>query len=184
MEERKITLELRSKSGGLVLGPSYAILTWPDRRLRKPAQPLDPKDARAREVLAAMEAVWKPDFAGLAAPQLGLPYRVIALPGENGPFFLFNPEIVARSPEVVEAEEGCLSLPGVVLRVARPAWVVVRGQDAEGTQRTLQLEGPLARAACHEIDHLYGLLILDRVGEEERRRALRILGGDHPAEQE
>lgn len=176
MREGAKTLELRAQpSQGLVLGPRYSILTWPDKRLRQPAQPVVPSGLAAQEALEAMSTVWKPDWAGLAAPQLGLPYQVIALPLEGKPVFLLNPRILQRAPELITEEEGCLSLPGLRLHIPRPVWVVAEAQDPLGDRKILRFQGFLARAFCHELDHLEGVLLLDHLSAKERKAAVRKL---------
>jgi peptide deformylase len=110
------------------------------------------------------ETVSHPDVmgAGLAAPQVGRSERVcIAL--INGNFTpLVNPEITWRSEETDTMEEGCLSLPGIWLQIMRPIAVAVQFLDLQGKQQQLRLQGFDARVVQHEVDHLDGVLILDR----------------------
>ena len=116
---------------------------------------------------------------GLAAPQIGVPLRLVVVdlsagvrPGEA--FTLVNPEWVRREGMQLE-EESCLSLPGLSATVARPARVVVRGQDVEGRSIEITGDGLLARALQHEIDHLDGILFIDRLRGIQRRLLLRTL---------
>jgi peptide deformylase len=88
---------------------------------------------------------------------------------------LANPELEWASGELELGEEGCLSIPGVMVEVDRPVHVRVRGLDEEGEQRMVEASGLEARVIQHEIDHLDGVLILERTSREERKRALREL---------
>jgi peptide deformylase len=114
---------------------------------------------------------------GLAAPQIGvsqqlLVYRV----GPEGPdMALVNPEIEWSSRETEEFEEGCLSIPGVLVDVDRPVHVRVRAQDEHGDLRVVEASGLEARVIQHEVDHLNGVLILDRASKEQRKEAIRAL---------
>lgn len=124
---------------------------------------------------------------GLAAPQVGRAVRltVIDLSGGSDPeqlIALVNPEVDVEEGEVRE-EEGCLSFPDVILTVARPERVVVSGQDLDGEAVEITADGLLARCLHHEIDHLNGVLFLDRVSPlkrdmTRRRIAKRIRAGD------
>ena len=94
---------------------------------------------------------------------------------EQEPRALVNPVIVERSDELDEDDEGCLSMQGVVVPVERPVSVRIDARDAEGNQVTLELEGLPARVAQHELDHLDGVLIIDRTSPEGRREAMAVL---------
>jgi peptide deformylase len=112
---------------------------------------------------------------GLVAPQLSVPLRVIVWRGENGK------DLAAVNPRIVEAEgsqlvdEECLSLPGPVVQVERPERVVVVGQDLRGNEITAEGVGLEAAILSHEVDHLDGILIIDRVDRQRRRNAIRHL---------
>jgi peptide deformylase len=114
---------------------------------------------------------------GLAATQLGVMRRLLVFQAglEATPTALANPKIEWRSSELASAEEGCLSLPGVIVDVERPLYVRVRGQDVRGEPLTLEASGLEARVLQHEIDHLDGVLMLDRTAREQRRGALSAL---------
>jgi peptide deformylase len=120
---------------------------------------------------------------GLAATQLGLLRRVLVFQAgsDSEPVGLVNPEVEWRSDDLVVAEEGCLSLPRVAMDVERPLHVRVRGRDVEGEWMTVEASGLEARVLQHEIDHLDGVLILDRTTREQRKAALRALreGGSY-----
>lgn len=114
---------------------------------------------------------------GLAAPQLGISQRLLVYRvGPDAPVIaLANPEIVWSSREDETLDEGCLSIPGVMVDVERPVHVRVRARDEEGTKRVVEASGLEARVIQHELDHLDGVLILDRTTRDERKRALREL---------
>jgi peptide deformylase len=114
---------------------------------------------------------------GLAATQLGVLHRVLvyrAYP-EDPVTALVNPVLEWTSEELEVAEEGCLSLPGVHVEVERPAQVRARAQDATGKDLEIEAEGLEARVIQHEIDHLNGVLILDRISREARKEAMRAM---------
>jgi peptide deformylase len=111
---------------------------------------------------------------GLAAPQVGVRRRLFTydLHEGDGPSVLVNPEIVERDGELL-SEEGCLSVPGYHFEVVRAERVTVTGRDLEGRELVLEGDDLFARMLQHEIDHLDGVLLLDRVEPEVRREALR-----------
>jgi peptide deformylase len=149
-----------------------------DPVLRTKALPVERfDDALRREVERMAELMHDALGVGLAATQLGVLHRVLvyrAYP-EDPLTALVNPELVERSEELETAEEGCLSLPGVHLEVERHARVRVRAQDAAGEPLEIEAEGLPARVIQHEIDHLDGKLILDRVEREQRKEAMRAM---------
>jgi peptide deformylase len=110
---------------------------------------------------------------GLAANQVGRLRRVLVAGIEEDEYILINPVIEARSDETEVLAEGCLSIPGIQVDVERPVAVTVSGQDAAGEGLRFEAEGLLARVFQHEIDHLDGVLILDRTDRESRKAALR-----------
>lgn len=112
---------------------------------------------------------------GLAGPQVGVVERVFVWEVDDDHGAVFNPVITWRSDETVVEEEGCLSLPGLAYPVERAAEVVVEGLDDHGAPVRLEADDLLARVCQHEIDHLDGLLFVDRLPEELRREALRVL---------
>jgi peptide deformylase len=117
--------------------------------------------------------------AGLAATQLGIMNRVFVYRSEpEAPIgVMVNPRLEWASEERELGEEGCLSLPGVWVEVERAAQVRFRGHDARGSARVIEAEGMEARVLQHELDHLDGVLILDRTSREQRRDAVRRLTG-------
>jgi peptide deformylase len=137
-------------------------------------------DKLTRLVDDMIETMYAAPGIGLAAPQIGVPLRVIVIDlsvGEDPSqvIRLVNPEFVEREGEQ-KHEEGCLSIPGYGGSPARPARVVVKGLDPEGRERVYTATELLARAFCHEIDHVDGLLFVDRLSPLKRdlmRRKLR-----------
>jgi peptide deformylase len=114
---------------------------------------------------------------GLAATQLGVLHRMLVYKAyvDDPLTVLVNPEIEWRSDELEAAEEGCLSLPGVHVEVERPASVRVRGRDAAGAELQIEAEGLEARVIQHEVDHLDGVLVLDRISRGARKEAMRAM---------
>ena len=112
---------------------------------------------------------------GLAAPQIGVSQQLLVYRiGPDGPMnALVNPEIEWTSDELECAEEGCLSIPGILVDVDRPLHVRVRAQDEHGDDRVVEASGLEARVIQHEMDHLAGVLILDRTTKDQRREAIR-----------
>jgi peptide deformylase len=126
---------------------------------------------------------------GLAATQLGVMHRLLVFQAgpDATPTAIVNPELEWLSEALAIAEEGCLSLPGVAVDVERPLHARVRGRDVRGERLLIEASGLEARVLQHEIDHLDGVLILDRAGREQRKAALRALregGAYSPASSE
>ena len=142
------------------------ILKIGDETLRKHARPVAEVDRRTRQLLDDMaETMYAADGAGLAAPQVGILRRVVVIDVGEGLIELVNPEIVASEGEQHQAE-GCLSVPGKQGVVARPAKVTVRALNRRGKPVEIVGEGFLATALCHEIDHLDGVLYVDKLIKE------------------
>jgi peptide deformylase len=114
---------------------------------------------------------------GLAAPQLGISQRLLVYRVDPGApvIALVNPEIEWSSDEIEPFDEGCLSIPGVEVEVERPVHVRVRARDEQGEPRLVEASGLEARVIQHEMDHLDGVLILDRTSRAQRREAMRAL---------
>lgn len=126
-----------------------------------------------RRLIADMlETMREAPGVGLAAPQVGVLERIFVWEVEEAHGAIVNPVVVERSSEKVEEEEGCLSLPGLYYPVERAEKMVVSGLDADGEPMKLEAEGLLARVCQHEIDHLDGVLFIDRLGPDDRREAL------------
>ena len=133
-----------------------------DPVLRKISKSVDQIDDKIITLLDDMiETMYDADGVGLAAPQVGILKRVIVIDIGEGVIELINPEIVAEDGVQCD-NEGCLSLPGITEEVTRPRAVTVKGLDRFGNEIILEGEELLARALCHEIDHLNGILFIDR----------------------
>jgi peptide deformylase len=157
------------------------IVKWGTPVLHAPSSTVDQIDGEIATLVADMvDTMYAAPGIGLAAPQIGVPLRVIVIDlsvGENKSQLikLVNPEFVEKEGEQ-RNEEGCLSVPGFGGSPSRPARVVVRGLDLEGRQHVYEGKDLLARAFCHEIDHIDGLLFVDRLSPLKRdllKRKLR-----------
>ncbi|MFW6201567.1 MAG: peptide deformylase [Gemmatimonadota bacterium] len=148
-----------------------------DPILRREAESVGRVDDDVRRLLDDMlETMYAADGVGLAAPQVGVGRRITVIDIRDpavGVLELIDPEIVERSDEVERGEEGCLSIPGVQEIVERSARVVVEATDRAGERRRIDGEGLLARALQHEVDHLDGVLFIDRVSPLKRRLLLQ-----------
>jgi peptide deformylase len=156
-------------------GHRMRILTYPDPALKQPAVEVDPvNDSTLRDLVTRMaRAMYEAEGIGLAATQVGVLKRVIVYDLEDGLHALCNPRILDRSEQAETAEEGCLSVPGISVPVERAASIVCEGLSLDGKRVTIHADGLLARMFQHEIDHLDGVVILDRLSPEERKAALR-----------
>jgi peptide deformylase len=161
----------------------HPIVKFGDPVLETPTKPVQQFDEELQALIADMfESMYAAQGVGLAAPQIGTSLRIAVIDVSNGK----NPEakIVCANPQIVHAEgeqreeEGCLSVPGFRGYVARPQYVTVRALDAAGKEFEMRGEGLLARAFCHEIDHLNGMLFLAHLSMLKRdliRRKIRKL---------
>ena len=147
-----------------------------DPVLRAKAAPVDVIDDDIRRLVDEMLAtMYAADGVGLAAPQIGISQRIIVIDvrePEIPPFGLINPVIVETSAETDRDEEGCLSIPGLRDVVEHPARVVVEGMDPSGEPRRIEAGELLARALQHEVDHLDGILFIDRLSPLKRKMLL------------
>jgi peptide deformylase len=157
------------------------IVRWGHPVLHEPSRPVEAIDAEIRTLVSDMiDTMWAAPGIGLAAPQIGVPLRVIVVDlsvGEDKAqlITLVNPEYLEKDGEQ-KHDEGCLSVPGFGGSPVRPARVVVKGLDVDGVERSYEGTGLLARAFCHEIDHIDGLLFVDRLSPLKRdlmKRKLR-----------
>jgi peptide deformylase len=151
------------------------ILEYPDPGLKEHARPLGQAGGRHLRTLVKRmtRAMREAPGIGLAATQVGVQERVIVYEIEDEVTALVNPEIVDSSEECTVEEEGCLSFPGLVVPIERPSRVVCRAMDVEGEPVTVDADELEARVIQHEIDHLDGVLIIDRAEPEERKAALK-----------
>ncbi|MBE5816613.1 MAG: peptide deformylase [Clostridiales bacterium] len=138
-----------------------------DDCLRKHCKEVEVITPRIRNLIYDMiEAMYNANGVGLAAPQVGVLRRIVVIdvnPDEEDPIVLINPEITYMSEEKEKSLEGCLSVPGRWGYVERPKRVRVRAADIDGTVREIEGEGLLAKAICHECDHLNGVMFVDHV---------------------
>jgi len=151
-----------------------AVLTvrlYGDPVLRQVATPVREITAEIKRIIADMtETMWHQVGIGLAAPQVGLPHRILVMDdGNGGAQALINPVIENRSGTIRE-EEGCLSLPGVFGVVERTKTITVRAMDEDGKPVSLEATGLKARIVQHELDHLDGVLFIDRLPPVTRDR--------------
>ncbi len=149
-----------------------AVLRYPDRRLKLPSAPVGPPGPAARRLARDLldTAASFPRTVGIAAPQIGAMWRMAFVdctghkkaPDAQGPIWLIDPVVeLAEGDEL--GREGCLSLPDITANVRRATRVAVTATDLDGRRRRVEAEGFEARAVLHEIDHLDGILVLDRV---------------------
>ncbi len=137
-----------------------------DPILRKKSRKVAEINERIKEVVNDMiETMYEADGVGLAAPQIGILRRIIVMDVGKGPIVLINPVIIKTAGSQIGLE-GCLSLPGVNEEVERPNYVQVKYFDLKGRAKVIEGEELLARAICHEIDHLEGILFTDKVKKE------------------
>lgn len=141
------------------------IVKYGDEILKKTCRPVTDINDRIQVLIDDMiETVHEANGAGLAAPQVGVLRRIFVVDIGGGPIVLINPEIV-ETDGVQDGEEGCLSLPGRAGKVSRPNYVRIKGLDRNGNEVEYEGTELLARAFCHENDHLNGILYIDRAEE-------------------
>ena len=151
------------------------VLRYGDPALRRRAVPVGEVTPEVQAAIADMtETMYDEVGIGLAAPQVGISLRLIVVADEEGRGVqaLLNPAVVDRGGEAT-GEEGCLSIPGVFAPVTRSAWVKIEAQDVSGRPLALRATGLRARVLQHEIDHLDGVLFIDRVDPVTRDRIKR-----------
>ena len=149
-----------------------------DPILKTKARAVERFDDELRDEVARMAIVMNDALGiGLAAPQVGISHRVVVyrIEPDSRPVALVNPEIEWSSRDEEISEEGCLSLPLIHVDVERPVAVLVRARDEHGDEIVIEAAGLEARVIQHELDHLDGILILDRTTREQRKAAMRAL---------
>ena len=159
------------------------IIIWPDPRLKQKAKPVGEVDARIRKLCDDMaETMYEANGVGLAAPQVGVLRRLFVFrrgrddeEGSEETIAVVNPQVVSSSEERESEEEGCLSLQGIQVPVERHLAITLEAHDPAGARLELELEGIEARIVQHELDHLDGVLIIDRTDDEHRKEALATL---------
>ena len=149
------------------------IVLWGSEVLEQQSEPVtNITNAEVKLVHDMIETMYKAPGVGLAAPQVGVPKRILVTDTTSGEkkdhlFTILNPEIVVADGEQFE-EEGCLSIPGFSANVLRPKKLVLRGSDLNGKEIVLEATDLLARAFCHEMDHLNGKFFLDHISFVKR----------------
>ncbi|HEX6456516.1 MAG TPA: peptide deformylase [Solirubrobacterales bacterium] len=179
-EERGLELELIERREAALAH----VVKFGDPVLKSKASPVSSFGPELRAEVERMFAIMQDGLGvGLAATQLGVLRRLLVFQAgpDAAPTALVNPEVEWLSGESAVAEEGCLSLPRVTMDVERPLYARFSGRDVEGGPITIEAAGLEARVLQHEIDHLDGVLILDRTVREQRKAALRALreGGSY-----
>lgn len=146
----------------------YQVVTTPDEILRAKAKQVNKINEGVFRVLDNMrDTMYAADGVGLAAPQIGISKQLVVIDTGDNFMELINPEIIAREGEQIRSE-GCLSVPGIVGIVQRAEKVVVKALNRQGEEMTLEGTGLLARAFQHEIDHLEGILFIDKAIETQK----------------
>jgi peptide deformylase len=179
-EEREREVELLERREAALAH----VVKFGDPVLKSKASPITNFGPELRTEAERMIEIMRDGFGiGLAATQLGALRRLLVFQAgpESEPAALINPEVEWLSDEMAVAEEGCLSLPKVSMDVERPLYARFSGRDIEGAPVLIEASGLEARVLQHEIDHLDGVLILDRTPREQRKAALRALreGGSY-----
>jgi len=154
------------------------IRQYGDAALRLEARPVEDFDDDLQRLVVRMKRLMiDANGVGLAGTQVGVLRRVLVFQedSEEEPIALVNPVIVERSDELSTVDEGCLSLQGVLVPVERSCRVTIEAKDETGADVRLELADPDARVVQHEVDHLDGVLIIDRTTPEARREALGVL---------
>jgi peptide deformylase len=151
---------------------------YPDPALRMRAYEVEDFDEELQELAKRMIALMRDaNGVGLAATQVGILRRLFVYQAgeEEEPLAVVNPQIEARGQETATADEGCLSIQGVLVGVERPCAVVLTGNDVAGGEYRRELEGQGARVVQHELDHLDGILMIDRTTDAARNEAMAVL---------
>jgi peptide deformylase len=173
-EERRLEVEMLERREAALAH----VVQFGDPVLKSKASPVTSFGPELRSEVERMFGIMQEGLGiGLAATQLGALRRLLVFQAgpESEPTALINPEVEYLSEELAVAEEGCLSLPRVTMDVERPLYARFRGRDVEGAPIVIEAAGLEARVLQHEIDHLDGVLILDRTIREQRKAALRAL---------
>jgi peptide deformylase len=154
---------------------THPIRLFGDPVLKRPAAPVGEFDGALAKLVDAMyETMYDAPGVGLAAPQVGVQRRFFVYDVGDGPHVIVNPVIVDSHDEWLY-EEGCLSLPGLAFDIVRPKVVTANGLDLDGQEITIIGDELLGRLLLHEIDHLDGVLMLERLAPDDRKVALRTL---------
>ena len=153
---------------------AHEIRTFGDPVLKSRASRVKDFDDSLKQLAEDMiKTMHVAEGAGLAANQIGRLKRIFVAAYEDEEYVMVNPEIEERSETTEKDMEGCLSIPGIGVEVERPVAVTLTGQDPSGAPLRVEAEGRLARIFQHEVDHLDGVLMLDRTDRESRKNAMR-----------
>jgi peptide deformylase len=153
----------------------HPVRVFGDPVLKQRAREVEELDGSLAALVEAMyETMYEAVGVGLAAPQIGVQQRIFTYDVGEGPHAVVNPDIVQASGEWVY-NEGCLSVPGLHFEITRPKLVTLRGVGVDGSEVEIEADEVLGRVFQHEIDHLDGVLLIDRLEPDERKRALRTL---------
>jgi peptide deformylase len=154
---------------------SYAVRTYGDPVLRQVAKRVENVDGALVKLVDDMvETMYEAVGAGLAAPQVGVQRRLFVYDVDDDPKAIINPEIVESSGEFY-FDEACLSIPGLRIGIVRPETVLLKGYDLDGNELTIEADDFLGRMFQHEVDHLDGVLMVERLDDDMRKQALRVL---------
>ncbi len=154
---------------------AYAVRIYGDPVLKQVARDVEQVDGPlVRLVDDMVETMYESEGAGLAAPQVGVQKRLFVYDVGDGPQAVVNPSIVETGGEWYH-DEGCLSIPGLRLGIVRPNQVHIRGFGLDGEEVSIEADEFLGRVFQHEIDHLDGVLMVERLDDEDRKLALRVL---------
>jgi peptide deformylase len=154
---------------------AYSIRVYGDPVLKQVAREVDKVDGSlVRLVEDMVETMYDSEGAGLAAPQVGVQKRLFVYDVGEGPEAMINPTIVETDGEWYH-DEGCLSIPGLRLGIVRPDRVHLQGFDLDGNEVSLEADEFLGRVFQHEVDHLDGVLMVERLEDDVRKQALRVL---------
>ena len=154
------------------------VVPFPNPMLKMQSEDVDPKNEPdfLKLIDDMVKTMYQEEGVGLAAIQVGIPKNFFVYDDseeQNNPRVLCNPVVVSQSDVMVESEEGCLSFPGIYFPVFRPESAVIEGLDEKGEPLHFEAEGFLARLLQHEIDHLNGVVILDRATPAVRKQIMR-----------
>ena len=157
------------------------IKKYPDPILRKKSQAVEKITDEIEKLKKDMvETMIKNNGVGLSAPQVGQLKRIITVQTDKEPLELVNPKIIKKSKETEVVEEGCLSFPGFWLKIKRAKKVEVRAKDKAGREVQISAQGLQARVLQHEIDHLDGILFIDRLGFFQRLKLRKYFKAFNP----
>jgi len=149
------------------------VLIYPDKALKQIARPVKIlTKSKVKRILNMFDIMYNNGGIGLAAPQIGWGSRIFIVGlkalKKTHEFVFINPEIIEYSSETCVIEEGCLSLPDVTVAVERPKDIVIRATDLDGSTLTMETSNMLSRCIQHEYDHLSGILLIDKIGNDNQ----------------